>query len=249
MKYIFLLLSLCFTFNAQTVSVNGIATTPDVTTIVDNFLLTQTTNTTAPASAAIGSGDTTINLPTGIASACVENYASVTLSSASNVSTFGAATYNVPTGTQMTISNAATTAYNGTFATTSAPSTSSGFTIALTIANGTYNNPSPQTTGYINVAYNHCAVLVDSEALEITGYTGSTYTMARGNLGTAAASHLQGATMTLLKFTNMRNRYRWLAQNDQQTIVAGSPTTRVQSILSQINTLNAQLAALLGVAQ
>ena len=197
---------------AQTTSVGGIAATPDATSAISSWIITQTMGTPTPTTTAIAVGDVTVALPAVIASACSESYSMVTLTSASNVSTTNASTYLVPLGTQVTVSNSLTPAYNATFATTSAPSTSAGLTWALTIADGTYSNANPTTNGYATLTYNHCAVMVDTEAIEVTGYNGTTYTVNRGTLGTTAVAHASGANMTLLKYSGLRGLFRANAQ-------------------------------------
>jgi hypothetical protein len=246
MKTAFLLIILlALPLAAQTTTLGGIATPPDVTTALNGFLITRTT---VPASMAfsVASGDSTIQLPSAISSLCVENYSITVLSSTSNVTTATVSTANVPTGTRITISNATTSAYNATFATTSAPSNSSSLAWALTIADGTYSNSSPQTNGYPVLTYNHCAVLIDSEAIEITGTTdGTSYTASRGVMGTSAASHASGATVTLLQYANLRAAYRAQAQSWVNQTILSVGTTRINAAKATLANAQAALNALL----
>lgn len=244
MKTILLLILALATASAQTVNVGGIATPPDVTAALNGYLLTQT-SVTAPALTAIQAGDATIQLPLAIASACSESYSVTTISSTSNVSTLGVATVSVPLGTQVSISQATTAAYNGTFATTSAPSTSSGLTIGLTIANGTYSNSNPSVNGYPVLTWAHCTIKVDDEAIEINGTAdGTTYAIVRGTLGTTAAAHASGAQMSLLKDANLRAWYRGNARDIVRQIVDRVGTSRINSLTAQKAALDAQIAAI-----
>ena len=244
MKTILLLILIAATLAAQTTQVGGIANPPDVTAALNSYLLTQI-STSAPSLAALQAGDTSMTLPPAIASACFESYGVVTITSASNTSTLGVATVSVPLGTLVTISKATTAAYNGTFATTSAASTSSGLTIGLTIANGTYSNTSPSTNGYPVLTWNHCTVLVDQEAIEINGTTdGTNHAIVRGTLGTTAAAHASGASLQLLKDANLRAWFRGNAAEITNAIVERVGTSRLNTIDDQINALVAQKNAI-----
>ena len=229
---------------AQTVSVGGIANTPDSTAAISQWIIAQTAGTPTPTTAAIAIGDTTVALPAAIASGCLESYAMVTLTSASNVSTTNASTYNVPLGTQVTVSNSLTPAYNAIFATTSAPSTSAGLTWALTIADGNYANTNPTTNGYPVLTYNHCAVLIDSEVIEVTGYNGTTYTANRASLGTTAAAHALGANMTPLKYSGLRGLFRANAQSLVGQILQTTVTPAIAAQQAIIAAAQAQILKL-----
>lgn len=250
MKTIILLLILIpillFTsaLSAQTVNVGGIANPPDVTAALNGYLLTQIA-VSAPSLTALTASDTSMTLPPAIASTCVETYSVVTIASASNVSTLGVATLNVPLGTLITISRATTAQYNGTFATTSPASTSSGLTFSLAIANGTYSNASPSTNGYPVLSYNHCTILIDNEAIEINGTAnGKSFNIIRGVLGTTVAPHAQDAPLQLLKDTNLRAWYRGNASEITNAIIERVGTSRLRVLDDQIKALNDQREAI-----
>jgi hypothetical protein len=240
----FLLLIPVLSLNAQTTNVGGIATPPDVTTALNSYLLTQIA-TSAPSLTSLTAGDASMTLPQPISSACVETYSVTTISSASNVSTLGVATVSVPLGTQITISGATTAQYNAVFTTTSAPSSSSGLTISLGIANGSYSNSNPSTNGYPVLSWNHCTILIDNEAVEVNGTSdGVTYSIVRGTLGTTAAAHAQGASLQLLKDANLRAWYRANNRDIVRTIIDRVGTPRINTLTAQKTALDAQIAAI-----
>jgi hypothetical protein len=233
---------------AQTVSLGGIATPPDGTAALNTWLTTQSSGVTANAASGILVGDATMTLPAGIVAACVESYNITVLTSASNVTTANVSTTNVPLGVRVTIVGATTSAYNTTFATTSAPASASTLTWALTIADGTYSNTSPSTNGYPTLTYAHCGIVIDSEAIEVTGTTdGTNYSIVRGALGTTAAAHSSSTIITALKYPNIRGLLRSNAQAVISAVINQTGTTRLNVLIAQVTALQVQILALRAV--
>lgn len=79
----------------------------------------------------------------------------------------------------------------------------------------------------------NAALGIDGEIVQCSARTGTTYTCARGQQGTTAATHASGATVTELKYKTLNQAGAVLMQGQLRSIVRNDATVQAAIVAAQ----------------